>query len=63
MNLIFHQKNLKSLLIRLISHLTREDKMNIKKWNTYLVSTVLILLILAVLILIKILSSNVKGFE
>ncbi|HCT5366358.1 TPA: hypothetical protein OT044_000465 [Citrobacter koseri] len=37
--------------------------MNIKKWNTYLVSTVLILLILAVLILIKILSSNVKGFE
>ncbi|EPR1414792.1 hypothetical protein ACU0OL_002211 [Citrobacter koseri] len=37
--------------------------MNIKKWNTYLVSTVLILLIVAVLILIKILFSNVKGFE
>lgn len=37
--------------------------MNIKKWNIYLALTVLMLLIVAVLILIKILSSNVKGFE
>ena len=37
--------------------------MNIKKWNTYLVSIVLILLILAVLILIKFLFSNSEGFE
>lgn len=37
--------------------------MNIKKWNTYLLSVVLLLIIVAVLVTVKILFTDISGFE